>query len=145
MEAPSASPDTPPQESKPLFHRVLRMFCILAVLLIPVGVILTLITTNMGPCENPADIAARAQIMTLSTAVKMYQVRHRALPPTIASLVMPPANAAGKQTFIEAGGILDPWGRQFIYKSPGKDGKPYDIYSAGPDGVDGTEDDIHPN
>lgn len=38
---------------------------------------------------------------------------------------------------------LDPWGRPYQYMAPGKmnlDG--FDIWSFGPDGVDGTEDDI---
>lgn len=81
--------------------------------------------------------------MTLSTSVKMYQVINRTLPPTLDALVAPPAGVLVKKSFMEADGILDPWGRKFIYKSPGKDGKPYDIYSVGPDGTDGTTDDVH--
>jgi len=126
-------------------RRILLTLLILVVPLILVAGYILIWTANDGICEYPPESAARGQIMTLSTAVKMYQVRHRALPPTLDSLVMPPANAAGKQTFIEATGILDPWDRKYVYKSPGKGGKPYDIYSAGSDGVDGTDDDIHPN
>ena len=37
---------------------------------------------------------------------------------------------------------LDPWGHPYIYKTPGDDGRPYDIISAGKDGQPGTEDDI---
>jgi hypothetical protein len=39
--------------------------------------------------------------------------------------------------------IRDRWGREFIYRLPGEHG-PYDLYSAGPDGVDdrGAGDDI---
>jgi len=37
---------------------------------------------------------------------------------------------------------VDGWEREFIYSSPGKNGKPYDLSSAGFDGKPGTADDI---
>ena len=37
----------------------------------------------------------------------------------------------------------DPWGKPYIYRVPGKDGKKYDLFSAGPDGQEGTDDDIY--
>jgi general secretion pathway protein G len=37
---------------------------------------------------------------------------------------------------------LDPWGKPFIYNFPGNHGLEYDLCSAGPDGVEGTEDDV---
>lgn len=36
----------------------------------------------------------------------------------------------------------DPWGNQYQYASPGKDGRDFDIWSFGPDRMDGTADDI---
>ena len=39
--------------------------------------------------------------------------------------------------------LEDPWDRQYYYKYPGSKGRaPYDIYSAGPDGEEGSSDDI---
>ena len=38
---------------------------------------------------------------------------------------------------------LDPWGHSYIYVCPGKHNPSgYDLYSAGPDGREGNEDDI---
>lgn len=38
---------------------------------------------------------------------------------------------------------LDPWGKEYFYDSPGKHNlNGFDVYSAGPDGKPGTEDDI---
>ncbi len=37
---------------------------------------------------------------------------------------------------------LDPWGHPYVYKSPGSDGREYEVFSAGPDGQPGTPDDI---
>jgi len=36
----------------------------------------------------------------------------------------------------------DPWGKAYIYRSPGGGGREFDILSVGPDGEEGTEDDI---
>lgn len=39
--------------------------------------------------------------------------------------------------------LVDPWGHEYIYSKEGKDGELCEIYSAGPDGVAGTGDDVH--
>lgn len=36
----------------------------------------------------------------------------------------------------------DPWGKPYIYRFPGTHGLEYDLCSAGPDGIENTEDDI---
>jgi type II secretion system protein G len=36
----------------------------------------------------------------------------------------------------------DPWGNPYRYASPGKNGRAFDIWSVGPDGKDGTADDV---
>jgi general secretion pathway protein G len=37
----------------------------------------------------------------------------------------------------------DPWGNDYLYECPGTHNRDaYDLWSAGPDGVSGTEDDI---
>jgi general secretion pathway protein G len=36
----------------------------------------------------------------------------------------------------------DGWGNPFVYLSPGMEDHPYELFSKGPDGIEGTEDDI---
>ena len=36
----------------------------------------------------------------------------------------------------------DPWGNEYQYVYPGKNGEEFSIWSYGPDGMDGTDDDI---
>ncbi|HTY60727.1 MAG TPA: type II secretion system major pseudopilin GspG [Acidobacteriota bacterium] len=36
----------------------------------------------------------------------------------------------------------DPWGKPYAYRCPSTHGLDYDLYSFGPDGIDGNEDDI---
>jgi len=45
----------------------------------------------------------------------------------------------------EPNALIDPWGRPFQYRNPGKkntDG--YDVFSLGKDGIEGTADDVWP-
>jgi len=38
---------------------------------------------------------------------------------------------------------MDPWGQEYKYRNPGQKSKDgYDVWTVGPDGQDGTEDDI---
>ena len=38
---------------------------------------------------------------------------------------------------------IDPWGNEYKYACPGTHSNDYDLYSAGPEGVEGSEDDIN--
>jgi general secretion pathway protein G len=39
--------------------------------------------------------------------------------------------------------LTDPWGYPYVYRAPGRSpGKPYDLFSVGPDGMEGTADDV---
>ena len=38
---------------------------------------------------------------------------------------------------------MDPWGTTYQFRNPGKKNTNYDVFSMGPDGKEGTEDDIY--
>lgn len=119
---------------------LMEMILVLAI----IAILIAIGAATLGDFDEQAKItAARAQIGTVSTAIKMYKVNNRNLPPNLDALVKPPANVPVKKPFIEANGILDPWDNKYIYKSPGRDGKAYDLFSAGPDKREGTDDDVN--
>jgi len=39
--------------------------------------------------------------------------------------------------------LPDPWGNPYQYQIPGKDGIDFDVFSKGPDGQEGTPDDVY--
>lgn len=120
---------------------LMEMMLVLAIiaLLIAIGAV------TLGEVdENAKFTAAEAQISTLRTAVVQYKTMNRTLPPTLDALVNPPGNAR-KRKLVKEEAILDPWNNKYLYRSPGKNGTAYDIYSAGPDKKEGTEDDVFPN
>jgi general secretion pathway protein G len=118
---------------------LMEMILVLAI----IAILIAIGAATLGDFDEQAKItAARAQIGTVSTSIKMYKVNNRNLPPNLDALVKPPSNVPVKRPFIEANGIVDPWDNKYIYKSPGKEGRAYDIFSAGPDKREGTDDDV---
>jgi|JI6StandDraft_1071083.scaffolds.fasta_scaffold01183_14 general secretion pathway protein G len=131
---------------RPLARAVRSAFTLMEMILVLaiIAILIAIGASTLGEFDEQAKItAARAQIGTVSTAVKMYKVNNRNLPPSLDALVKPPGNVPVKKPFIEENGIIDPWDNKYIYKSPGKDGKAYEIYSAGQDKREGTDDDVH--
>ena len=91
------------------------------------------------------QVAAKADVQTLVTALNMYRLDNFAYPSTeqgLQALVQKPAGAPEPRNW-KAGGYLphlpkDPWGRDFVYLSPGQRGE-IDVYSLGLDGQPGGE------
>lgn len=95
--------------------------------------------------------AAQAQIGMFKQALEFYQLDMGNYPSTSAGLEAlrtVPAdleNTAkwGPDPYLAETVPLDPWDHQYQYLIPGKVNlDSYDIWSLGPDGQDGTEDDI---
>ena len=90
--------------------------------------------------------AARSQIGLLKSPIDMYQLDLNQYPPDLEALRSPPANltnpAKWNGPYAEAIPV-DPWGQPYQYVTPGQY-RPdsYDLWSLGPDGQDGTDDDI---
>jgi general secretion pathway protein G len=136
-----------------------RAFTLLEVLMVVViiGLLAAFVVPNF---INAPDTAKRGLALgavgpngTLATALKMYRLAVGRYPTTdegLKALVEPPDDEEmakkwknGGGPFIDAGGLKDPWGKDFLYECPGnynKDG--FDLSSPGSDGQNGTDDDI---
>lgn len=111
----------------------MEMILVLTIIAVLIGIGAATFRDVTTPTSN---VAARAQLGAIKSAVQLYKLNTKRLPASIDVLVKPPP-------VMEPTGIVDPWDRKYVYKSPGKDGKPYDIYSLGEDGQDGTPDDVY--
>lgn len=122
---------------------LMEMMLVLAIiaLLIAIGAV------TLGEVdENAKFTAAEAQMSTLRTAIVQYKTLNRTLPATLDALVTPPGNARVKRKLVKEEAIMDPWNHKYLYRSPGrKNGEAYEIFSAGPDGKEGSEDDVSSN
>lgn len=98
--------------------------------------------------QRKANInATRSQIGAFTTPISTYYIDTNQYPLDLDSLRRPPANMANPQKwagpYLNKEIPLDPWGNQYRYLFPGKfRPEEYDIWSLGPDGIDGSEDDI---
>jgi general secretion pathway protein G len=102
--------------------------------------------TGLGAKANIQ--AAQAQISNFKTALDAYEVANGSYPTTeqgLQALISNPDPGTLKnwtQLLSEGKVPPDPWGTAYVYRSPGTNGKSFDLYSCGPDKQDGTSDDI---
>jgi general secretion pathway protein G len=88
--------------------------------------------------------AARAQIGLFEQAIKMYEMHVQQYPSMsdgLEALVQPSSDIPGwSGPYLDKQVPLDPWNNPYQYELANAD--VYRIWSFGPDGVDGTADDI---
>lgn len=88
--------------------------------------------------------AAAIQIERLAGILDLYVLDMGRYPSTeegLEALVEPPAGAGtrwGGPYIRKADALVDPWGRPYGYRSPGRHGG-YDLYSLGADGAEGGD------
>lgn len=116
----------------------------LLVVLVVLGLLASLVAPKyfkqLGKSEAKT---ARAQIEGISKALDLYRLDIGKFPTTeqgLAVLTVKPANEPKwNGPYLQKEVPLDPWGRPYIYKSPGDHGD-YDVSTLGKDGVPGGED-----
>jgi general secretion pathway protein G len=119
--------------------------------LIVVLVILGLLAAVVAPrvydkLAKGKEQIAKIQIKELEGALQLLSFDLGRYPTTsegLESLVRNPGNAdAWKGPYLGKAELpKDPWGKPYIYRSPGQHGD-FDMLSCGPDGSEGGEDDI---
>jgi general secretion pathway protein G len=88
---------------------------------------------------------AKIHIGQIETALQIFAFDMGRFPTTAEGLQALAENPAGSASwngpYLEKGVQPDPWNNPYIYRNPGRTGE-FDICSMGPDGVEGTDDDI---
>jgi general secretion pathway protein G len=124
-------------------------FTLIEVLLVLIILVVlgSLAVTQLGGVREGANIdAAKAQIGLVKSAMDMYKLRANKFPPKLEDLWTEPGDAAQADKW--NGPYMDelkedPWGNKYQYTAEGKrNAGKYDFWSMGPDGKDGTDDDI---
>ncbi|MCC5851805.1 MAG: type II secretion system major pseudopilin GspG [Alkalimonas sp.] len=121
----------------------------LMVVIVILGIIASLVVPNvMGNKEEADRQKAVVDIQQLENALDMYRLRNGFYPTTeqgLRALVEPATMEPVPRSFPEGGFIRrlprDPWGQDYQLVSPGQYGR-IDVFSMGPDGIPGTDDDI---
>jgi len=105
----------------------------LLVVLAILGLLTTVVVINVLPMQGRAQVQkARADIAIVEQGLELFRLEVGRYPTTeegLAALTMPSATGAKLKKLPN-----DPWGRPYIYESPGPDGAPFLIQSLGADG-----------
>lgn len=89
---------------------------------------------------DPRTQRVRADLQTLKSAIARYVSMSEEWPKSLNDLIEPPSNKTSQLLKMK---VLDPWLQEYRYEVPSKHGNQvFDVYSVGPDGVAGTEDDV---
>ncbi|HXR06131.1 MAG TPA: type II secretion system major pseudopilin GspG [Candidatus Acidoferrum sp.] len=122
-------------------HNLIQLLLIVLIL----GTVAFIVWPRTGGLSAARFAAAKADIVTINSAISMFQHDCGRYPTTeegLAPLVeRPPAIPAvqWRGSYLH-GPARDPWGRLYIYARPGfHNTNAYDVYSLGPDGKGGNE------
>jgi general secretion pathway protein G len=117
------------------------------VVVVIIGLLASIVAPMVSDKADKARIQkAKADMDAIKTALKLYQLDNFNYPSSeqgLTALVSKPSLAPVPRNYSTNGYIeqlqQDPWGRDYLYASPGE-GHPYDIYTLGADGVSGGEE-----
>lgn len=122
-----------------------RGFTLVELLLVVtiIGILAGAVLVNISGQSKKAKIQrARNDIASLESALSLYEMEVGAYPEELTDLVEDPGVAGWGGPYLNKRNFADPWANDYQYRYPGNYGLEYDLYSLGPDGTDGTDDDI---
>jgi general secretion pathway protein G len=123
-----------------------RAFTLVEMLLVItiIGILAALVIPKMvGRSEQARLAAAHADLSSIKTALDAFEVDNGHYPKSLQDLVQQPSNAKSWHGPYLDNVPMDPWGNPYVYTFPGRHNpNGFDIYSGGPDGKAGTDDDI---
>ena len=119
------------------------------VVIVILGILASMVVPNLLGNKDKADQQkAVSDIVSLENALDMYRLDNSIYPSTdqgLDALVSKPSGSPEPRNYRSEGYVKrlpqDPWRNNYLLLNPGQNGK-LDIFSSGPDGQPGTEDDI---
>lgn len=125
----------------------------LMLVVIILGILVAMVVPRLaGRTEQARRAAAVADIESnIAVALDLYELDNGVYPSTeqsLAALISEPTSSPVPPNwngpYLKKRKLpIDPWGREYVYVSPGvHNEEDYDLYSYGPDGVEGGGDDV---
>jgi general secretion pathway protein G len=137
------------RETRPLGRKSNRAFTLTELMLVVViiGILAALVIPKIaGKSEQARVTAAQTDIKSgIKAALDSYEIDNGTYPKSLQDLIQQPANARNWHgPYFDPPQLpADPWGNPYVYYFPGKHNpNSYDLLSVGPDGKEGTDDDI---
>ena len=125
-------------------------------LLIVIGIILAIggiVTVNLMGMSDKADVSlTKVKIQNVGRALDNYKLDMKRYPTEEEGIAVlwdkelpedEADQAKWQGPYLEEPAPQDTWGFEWVYRSPSEtEGVPYDLISVGPDGEEGTDDDL---
>lgn len=137
-----------PHPTQPLHSRgftLIELVLVLTIIAILAGSGIYLLSGNV---DTAKETRVQGDLNAIATQLQLYEARNSRMPTTeqgIEALVTKPTKEPLPERWTALLEELpkDPWGMPYKYRYPAqKSKKPYDLYTAGKDGIEGNEDDI---
>ncbi len=123
-------------------------FLELMVVVVILGILATYVAPKfMGRTDDARSVKAKVDIASIETSLRMYRLDNGQYPTTeqgLLALIEKPSTDPIPSNWSEKGYLekkkipKDPWGKEYIYLSPGVHDE-YDVISHGADGASGGE------
>ena len=120
---------------KKIHHLGSRGFTLieLMVVMVIIGLLAaTVVPKFFGQVDKAMQQDAQAQIELLGQALDLYRLEKHKYPTSDEGL-------EALKSYLKKNVPKDPWGNDYIYESPGKEGRGYDLISLGGDNAEGGE------
>jgi general secretion pathway protein G len=117
----------------------------LMLVVVIIGILAALVIPKIaGNSERARVTAATADINGgIKSALGQYEIDNGFYPKSLQDLLVQPSNAKNWHGPYLDKLPVDPWSNPYIYYFPGKHNQTgYDLLSIGPDGKEGTDDDV---
>ena len=106
----------------------------LMVVMVIIGLLAATVAPKIfGRVDKARQQDAQAQIELLGQALDLYRLEKHKYPTTDEGL-------EAIRTYLKKDLPKDPWGNDYVYQSPGKEGRSYDLISYGADKTEGGEE-----
>lgn len=112
-----------------------------------IGILTAVVVPRMaGQTDKARATSTKAQMESLKTALQQFELRAGRFPTTqegLEALVKKPSDLTDDEWDKTMDSVpVDAWKQEFVYKSPGDDGRDFDLVSKGKDKQENTDDDI---
>ena len=119
---------------------LIELLVVLAILALLAGLVGSQVIGYLGRAKSDT---ARLQVEQLGQSLDLFMIdvgRYPTSEEGLEALVKAPKNASSWYgPYLKKGAVpKDPWGRDYVYRSPGEHGA-YDLYSLGADGTEGGD------
>ena len=118
----------------------------LVMVMVIIGILALVVVPRLAGRPEQAKIAAAKQdISNIRTALSLFEADCARFPTTdegLNALVEKPGDLQGWDKPYLPRLPVDPSGHPYVYRQPGTGAHDYDLFSDGPDGQEGTADDV---